>query len=186
MEKMMKIKKKMIAKKKKKKTTERIHTGGDSNVIHLNSEQNGCGNRESEGGDEGEEDTENDDNQEENGDKEEDEEERRRRATEKGKTLSEHGEIEFYIGYDADHLDVAILKSILDFNSHYGDIPHPPSLDLINHIMNAIPDLQISREELREKIIVYKENFNEVRELQGDNPDIDQPVDDEFFELCML
>ncbi|PHT43876.1 hypothetical protein CQW23_17901 [Capsicum baccatum] len=71
-------------------------------------------------------------------------------------------------------------------NYHCGNIPHPPSLDLINHIMNAIPDLQISREELREKIIVYKENFNKVRELQGDNRDMDRPVDDEFFDLRML
>ncbi|KAF3644240.1 hypothetical protein FXO38_20265 [Capsicum annuum] len=147
MEKMMKIKKKMIA--KKNKTTERIDTGGDGKVIHQNSEQNGSGNQESEGGDEGEVDTENDDNQEENGDKEEDEEERRRRAAEKGKKVSEHGELNFYVGYDADHLDVVILTSILDFNSHCRDIPNPPSLDLINHIMNAIPDVQISKEELR-------------------------------------
>ncbi|PHU13146.1 Formin-like protein 5 [Capsicum chinense] len=48
-------------------------TGGDGNVIHQNSEQNGSGNQESEG-DEGNEDTENDDNNEEKDDQEEDEE----------------------------------------------------------------------------------------------------------------
>ncbi|KAF3644243.1 hypothetical protein FXO38_20268 [Capsicum annuum] len=164
-------------------------------------------------GDEGEEDTENDDNQEENDDQEEDEEEyelvieeddneeeeeeeeeevedakeRRRRAAEKQKQqVSEQLSVtEYYVDYDADPLDVAILRSILDFKCHYGYPPHPPSLDLIYHIMTSVPDLEISREELREKIIANKENFNKVRKLEGDNPQIDQPIDLEFFDLCM-
>ncbi|KAM3302446.1 hypothetical protein P3S67_016948 [Capsicum chacoense] len=194
----------------------RENTGGDGNVIHQNSEQNGSGNQESEG-DEGDEDTGNDDNQEENDDQEEDEEEyelvieeddneeeeeeedeeqevedeeeRRRRAAEKGKQqVSEQGGLsvtEYYVDYDADPLDVAILRSILDFKCHYGYSPHPPSLDLIYHIMTAVPHLEISREELREKIIAYKENFNKVRKLEGDNPQMDRPIDQEFFDLCM-
>ncbi|KAM3396187.1 hypothetical protein P3S68_005193 [Capsicum galapagoense] len=194
----------------------RENTGGDGNVIHQNSEQNGSGNQESEG-DEGDEDTENDDNQEENDDQEEDEEEyelvieeddneeeeeeeeeeevedeeerRRRRAAEKGKQqVSEQGGLsvtEYYVDYDADPLDVAILRSILDFKCHYGYSPHPPSLDLIYHIMTAVPHLEISREELREKIIAYKENFNKVRKLEGDNPQMDRPIDQEYFDLCM-
>ncbi|PHU13145.1 hypothetical protein BC332_20075 [Capsicum chinense] len=192
----------------------RENTGGDGNVNHQNSEHNGSGNQESEG-DEGEEDTENDDNQEENADQEEDEEEyelvieeddneeeqeeeeeeevedakerKRRRATKKQKQqVSEQLSVtEYYVDYDADPLDVAILRSILDFKCHYGYSPHPPSLDLIYHIMTSVPDLEISREELREKIIAYKENFNKVRKLEGDNPQMDQPIDLEFFDLCM-
>ncbi|KAF3661458.1 hypothetical protein FXO38_05297 [Capsicum annuum] len=81
-----------------------------------------------------------------------DEQERRRRATEKGKELVSEQEglsiTEYYHDYYAGHLDVAILGSIWDFKCHrYGYLTHPPSLDLIYHIMNAIPDLEISREE---------------------------------------
>ncbi|KAM3302434.1 hypothetical protein P3S67_016936 [Capsicum chacoense] len=171
---------------KKKKTTERIQEGTPE-------------------GDEGEEDTENDDNQEENDDQVEDEEEYELVIEEDDNEEEEEEEkeeeellkkrkqqvseqlsvTEYYVDYDADPLDVSILRSILDFKCHYGYYPHPPSLDLIYQIMTSVPDLEIRREELMEKIIAYKENFNKVRKLEGDNPQMDQPIDPEFFDLFM-
>ncbi|PHU13157.1 hypothetical protein BC332_20087 [Capsicum chinense] len=172
----------------------RQNAGSEDNSNHQNSEQNESGNQESEG-DEGKK---NDDNQEENEDQdeeEEDEEERRRRAAEKGKhpmsetcTLesvvhefdhivqgkpSETPEGEQTPDYsDDDHRNLSILRAMWKFKCNSGSFPNPPSVQLINHIMNSIPNLKISRAEVRAKIKEFEDTFYEVRQMDGDNPEM--------------
>ncbi|KAM3270572.1 acidic leucine-rich nuclear phosphoprotein 32 family member B-like [Capsicum chacoense] len=180
----------------------RQNAGLEDNTNHQNSEQNESGNQESEGN-EGEENDDQDDDEE-----EEDEEERRRRAAEKGEqTMYETCTLESVVHefddiiqggpsetpekeqtpdyFDEDHLYLAILRAMWKFKCNSGNFPNPPSVQLINHIMNSIPNLKISRAEVREKIKKFEDTFYEVMQMDGDNPAMHQLMDQEIFYLCM-
>ncbi|KAM3222772.1 hypothetical protein P3L10_022042 [Capsicum annuum] len=58
------------------------------------------------------------------------------------------------------------------FKCNSGSFPNPPSVQLINHIMNSIPNLKISRAEVRAKIKEFEDTFYEVRQMDGDNPEM--------------
>ncbi|OIT27062.1 hypothetical protein A4A49_23849 [Nicotiana attenuata] len=87
--------------------------------------------------------------------------------------------------YDEDHQVLAILKSMWHFNCNNGYFPYPTSDELHNHIMDSVSNLKILGEDLTNKIIALEDNFNTVRDLDGDNPDGDRPIHREIFDLSM-
>ncbi|KAK4714817.1 hypothetical protein R3W88_020724 [Solanum pinnatisectum] len=127
-------------------------------------------------------------------DDKEEEKEIRRRVAKRGKQpmsklgMSKEGrQLDAdYHDYDYDyHQNLAILRTIWDYKSKTGDFPNPPSIELLDFIMYSLPNLKISREKLAKKIITFKNNYNDAWELDGDNPDLDRPVDREIFNLSM-
>ncbi|CAN4102782.1 unnamed protein product [Withania somnifera] len=147
----------------------RENAGSENNV----NDQNESVNQESEGVENDENQKENEDNNDEQEEKEaekeddeeqeDDDEERRRRAPEKGKRP----------------------MSIWNFKFNYGHFPYPHSEELHNHIIHSIPNLQIGGEHLTDKIMELENNFNISWELEGDNPQMERPVDREIYDLSM-
>ncbi|PHT98871.1 hypothetical protein BC332_32199 [Capsicum chinense] len=87
--------------------------------------------------------------------------------------------------FDEDHLYLAILRAMWKFKCNIGNLANPPSVQLINHIMNSIPNLKISKAEVREKIKEFEDTFYEVRQMNVDNPAMHQLMDQEIFYLFM-
>ncbi|XP_015170159.1 myb-like protein X [Solanum tuberosum] len=87
-------------------------------------------------------------------------------------------------GYDY-HRDLAILKAMYDFKFINGYLPYPHSDELHNHIMDLMPDLNILGNDLTVKITAFEDDFNTVIILDGDNPEMAQPVEREIFDLSM-
>ncbi|KAH0747419.1 hypothetical protein KY285_009076 [Solanum tuberosum] len=163
-----------------KEEEHRQNAGWGNNVNHQNSEQNESGNQES-GGDE------------------------ERRAAEKrkqpmsckcelmvreffdfeqGESSNTH-EDETHSDID-DHRDLVILKSMWDFKKFNGDFPHPPSDKLLKYILFSITNFKLLKEYLKMKIMEFESNFKDIIQMDGDNPEMNRPIDRETFHLCKL
>uniref|UniRef100_M1DXQ7 Uncharacterized protein n=1 Tax=Solanum tuberosum TaxID=4113 RepID=M1DXQ7_SOLTU len=164
-----------------KEEERRQNAGSGNNVNHRNSEQNRSGNQESVG------------------------EEEERRAAEKGKQpmsckceamvceffdfeqgeSSKTNEDETHSDID-DHRDLAILRSMWNFKNINGDFPHPPSDKLLKYILLSIPKFKLIKEYLKMKIMEFESNFKDIIQMDGDNPEMNRPIDRETFHLCKL
>ncbi|KAH0713597.1 hypothetical protein KY289_009556 [Solanum tuberosum] len=169
---------------RKRKRQDDENGGSGINVKNRNSEQNECRNQESVG-DEGEEEE--------------------RRTAEKGKQpmyckceammheffdfeqgeSSKTNEDETHSDID-DHRDLAILRSMWNFKNINGDFPHPPSDKLLKYILLSIPKFKLLKEYLKMKIMEFESNFKDIIQMDGDNPEMNRPIDREAFHLCKL
>lgn len=83
------------------------------------------------------------------------------------------------------HRDLAILRSMWQFKCNNGDLPYAHSDELHNYIMDSIPNLKILGNDLTEKIGELEENFYTARMLDGDNPEMPEPIEREIFDFSM-
>ncbi|KAH0777786.1 hypothetical protein KY290_009197 [Solanum tuberosum] len=163
------------------KEERRQNTGSGNDVNHRNSEQNGSGNQESVG------------------------EEEERRAAEKGKqpmSCKCEPMVREYFNFEQressktnedethsdinDHRDLAILRSMWNFKNINGNSPHPPSDKLLKYILFSIPKFKLIKEYLKMKIMEFESNFKDIIQMDGDNPEMNRPIDRETFHLCKL
>uniref|UniRef100_K4CH82 Uncharacterized protein n=1 Tax=Solanum lycopersicum TaxID=4081 RepID=K4CH82_SOLLC len=81
------------------------------------------------------------------------------------------------------HRDLNILIAMYDFKLNNGHLPYPHADELHNHIMDLMPDLNILGDDLTVKITAFEDDFNTALILDGDNPEMAQPIEREIFNL---
>ncbi|TMW83037.1 hypothetical protein EJD97_003187 [Solanum chilense] len=82
--------------------------------------------------------------------------------------------------------DLAILKSIYHYYFNHGMIPYPNySENFINYIEASIPNLKFRGLALKAKIVLLERRFLAVVRIAGYNPNINNPVHREIFNLSM-
>ncbi|KAG5575685.1 hypothetical protein H5410_055819 [Solanum commersonii] len=85
-----------------------------------------------------------------------------------------------------DHRDLAILRSMWNFKNINGNSQHPPLDKLLKYILFLIPKFKLIKEYLKMKTMEFESNFKDITQMDGDNPEMNRPIDRETFHLCKL